>query len=127
MDLSIIARTINYYPVNLIKPDKVEALLMGYLFELQMSGYYKDSFLIYNYQKQGCYLTYYEGVDSDDKQQTQLGCKSKFTTLTYPTGDKKDFLYQVEIINILSQNFHGYVYDPKNKKVISASEAKFLY
>ncbi len=127
MELNLIARNIHYYSIKLLKPEKVEKVIEPILFEFQMSGYYKFNFLIYNYKKEGCFLTYYEGVDLDDKIQTNLSCKSKFSTLTYPTSDKKDFLFQVEVINILSQKFPGYVYDPKSKKVITPSEVKFLF
>lgn len=127
MELNLIARTINFYSIKLITNEKVEQVLEPILFEFQMSGYYKFDFLIYNYQKEGCYLTYYEGVDLDDKAQINLEAKAKFSTLTYPTSDKKDFLFQVEVINALSKKFPGYVYDPKSKRVITASEAKFLF
>ena len=96
------------------------------LFEFQMSAYYKYNFLIYNYRKEGCHLTYYEGVDLDDKAQINLNCKAKISTLTYPTSDKKDFLFQMEVINLLNKNFPGQIYDTKKKKVISPSDVKFL-
>ncbi|MFN8671769.1 MAG: hypothetical protein U0457_06735 [Candidatus Sericytochromatia bacterium] len=126
MEINIIARTVNYYPLNLIKPENLEAIIYPIQFELLTSGYYKHDFMIYNYKKEGCYLTYYHGVDSDDKQQNSLNCKSKIVTLTYPTSDKKDFLFQIEIINLLSQKFNGHIYDPKSKKVITAKEVKYL-
>lgn len=127
MELNLIARTVNYYCNNQVKKDRLDLVMFEYDFTFQMSAYYKHNFLIYNYQREGCFLTYYEGVDLDDKMQVQLGSKAKFVTLTYPTGDKKDFLYQVEIINVLSQTFNGHIYDPKSKKVIAPSDVKFLY
>lgn len=127
MELNLIARTVHYYCFNQVKRDKLDLLMFEYDFTFQMSAYYKHDFLIHNYQREGCFLTYYEGVDLDDKMQVQIGAKAKFTTLTYPTGDKKDFLYQVEIINMLSQTFPGQVFDPKSKKIIPPSEVKFLY
>lgn len=127
MELDFFARNINYYSIKLLKDEQVENVLATISFEFQMSGYYKYDFLIYNYKKEGCYLTYYEGVDLDDKAQINLGCKSKFSTLTYPTSDKKDFLYQIEVINLLNKKFPGHVYDPKSKKVITASAVKFLF
>ncbi|MBC7475068.1 MAG: hypothetical protein H7263_12305 [Candidatus Sericytochromatia bacterium] len=126
MELNLIARSIDYYSINLIKLDKLESVIETILFEFQMSGYFKYDFLIYNYKKEGCYLTYYEGVDTEDKIQAKLECKSKITTLTYPTTDKKDFLFQIEVINLLSKKFSGHIYDPKAKKVITASQVKFL-
>lgn len=126
MELNFIARSINYYCINLIKLDQLERLIDPILFEFQMSGYYKYNFLIYNYKKEGCYLTYYEGIDVDDPAQVKLECKSKITTITYPTSDKKDFLFQMEVINLLSKKFPGHIYDPKAKKVITASQMKFL-
>lgn len=126
MELNLIARNINYYTFNPIKLSKLELLLDSILFDFQMSGYYKYNFLVYNYRKEGCYLTYYEGLDLDDKAQVHLNCKAKISTITYPTSDKKDFLYQIEVINLLNKNFPGQIYDPKKKKVISPAEVKFL-
>ncbi|MEK7434657.1 MAG: hypothetical protein AABZ74_16100 [Cyanobacteriota bacterium] len=126
MEINSIARTVNYYSVNLIKPEIVEALIYPIQFEFLTSGYYKHDFMIYNYKKEGCYLTHYGGLDLDDKTQISLNCKSKIVTLTYPTSDKKDFLFQIEVLNLLSQKFNGHIYDPKSKKVITAKEVKFL-
>lgn len=126
MELNTITRTVNYYSMNLIRPEMVEAMIYPIQFEFLTSGYYKHNFMLYNYKKEGCYLTYYQGIDGDDKNQIALNCKSKFVTLTYPTSDKKDFLYQIEVLNLLSQKFNGHIFDPKTKKVITAGEVKFL-
>ena len=72
MEINSIARTVNYYSVNLIKPEIVEALIYPIQFEFLTSGYYKHDFMIYNYKKEGCYLTHYGGLDLDDKTQISL-------------------------------------------------------
>lgn len=127
MELNSIARSINFYSLKLLEKEQIEKVLFDIMFEFQMTAYYKFDFLIYNYKKEECYLTYYEGLDLDDKMQESLKCKSKFVTITYPTSDKKNFLYQVELINKLDKSFKGYIYDTKNKKIISAKDVKFLF
>jgi hypothetical protein len=127
LELNSIARTINFYSVKLLEKEQIEKVLFDIMFEFQMSAYYKFNFLIYNYKKEECYLTYYQGLDLDDKMQDSLKCKSKFVSITYPTSDKKNFLYQVELINKLDKTFKGYIYDTKNKKIISARDVKFLF
>jgi hypothetical protein len=127
LELNSIARTINFYSVKLLEKEQIEKVLFDIMFEFQMSAYYKFNFLIYNYKKEECYLTYYQGLDLDDKMQDSLKCKSKFVSITYHTSDKKNFLYQVELINKLDKTFKGYIYDTKNKKIISARDVKFLF
>jgi len=127
LKISSISRTINFYCIKLVKPNELEELLEANSFKFQMSSYYKFDFLIYNYKKEGCQVVYYEGVDVDDQVQTKLKSKSKISVITYPTSDRKDFLYQVEVINLISKKFGGFVYDPKRKRVINASDVKYLY